>query len=244
MNNSPDWKKDKRRRLLGCSKWLSIFGGILVFGALAMVSMRSFIVEAFNDARHKSFMAPAGKMFAHNADHFYFAAVSDTGARTEPVEEIMNEIRDRIRTAFFNDRLMTSGNVQMTATESLMRGEERMRLLGPVAGRIQTELLGPMIDRVFGLLLRRGKIPPPPKGVGTEIRVEYVSPLAMVQKQQEAQAVLKTVEAASPLVTLDPEAGKVFNAPEIIRKLGKVFGASDVLLRSEAELRKAGGGDA
>ena len=93
MNNSPDWKKDKRRRLLGCSKWLSIFGGILVFGALAMVSMRSFIVEAFNDARHKSFMAPAGKMFAHNADHFYFAAVSDTGARTEPVEEIMNEIR-------------------------------------------------------------------------------------------------------------------------------------------------------
>lgn len=158
--------------------------------------------------------------------------------------EIMNEIRDRIRTAFFNDRLMTSGNVQMTATESLMRGEERMRLLGPVAGRIQTELLGPMIDRVFGLLLRRGKIPPPPKGVGTEIRVEYVSPLAMVQKQQEAQAVLKTVEAASPLVTLDPEAGKVFNAPEIIRKLGKVFGASDVLLRSEAELRKAGGGDA
>ena len=93
MNNSPDWKKDKRRRLLGCSKWLSIFGGILVFGALAMVAMRSFIVEAFNDARHKSFMAPAGKMFAHNADHFYFAAVSDTGARTEPVEEIMNEIR-------------------------------------------------------------------------------------------------------------------------------------------------------
>lgn len=157
--------------------------------------------------------------------------------------EIMNEIRERIRTAFFNDRLMTSGNVQMTATESLMRGEERMRLLGPVAGRIQTELLGPMIDRVFGLLLRRGKIPPPPKDIKEEISVEYVSPLAMIQKQQEAQAVLKTLEAASPVVSLDPEAGKVFNASEIIRKIGKVFGTSEALMRSDAEIKRAGGAD-
>ena len=37
----------------------------------------------------------------------------------------------------------------MTATEVLQRNEEKMRILGPVMGRIQSELLEPMINRVF-----------------------------------------------------------------------------------------------
>ncbi len=166
-----------------------------------------------------------------------------SGANSSIGLDIMNEIRDRIRTAFFNDKLMTTGNVQMTATESLMRGEEKMRLLGPAAGRIQSELLGPMIDRVFGLLLRHGKIPPPPRGIENEVCVEYVSPLAMIQKQQEAQAVLKTLEAASAVIALEPEAAKVFKGDEIIRKIGSVFGTSQSLMRSSAELKNAGAGD-
>lgn len=89
----------KRRRSVWARR-LNILGIVLIFGALVVVSMRSFVVESFNDARHKSFMAPAGKMFAPDAGHFYFAAVSDTGARNEPVERIMNEIRKSLRFDF------------------------------------------------------------------------------------------------------------------------------------------------
>ena len=161
-----------------------------------------------------------------------------SGANSSVGLDIMNEIRERIRAAFFNDRLMSVGNVQMTATESLIRNEEKMRLMGPVAGRIQTELLDPMIDRVFGLLLRHGKIPLPPRGDTAEIGVEYVSPLAMMQKRQEAQAVLRTLEASSPVVSLNPEAGKVFNAEEIVRQIGKMFGAPETAVRSAAEMKR------
>lgn len=76
--------------------------------------------------------------------------------------EIMNEIRSRIKTAFYNDQLTSTENVQMTATEVLQRTEEKMRLLGPVFGRLQTELLGPMMNRIFGLLVRHGKMVLPP----------------------------------------------------------------------------------
>lgn len=93
MNSSQNSTGGGKRRRSVWARRLNILGIVLIFGALVVVSMRSFVVESFNDARHKSFMAPAGKMFAPDAGHFYFAAVSDTGARNEPVERIMNEIR-------------------------------------------------------------------------------------------------------------------------------------------------------
>ena len=40
----------------------------------------------------------------------------------------------------------------MTATEVLQRNEEKMRILGPVLGRLQSELLQPLILRVSIML--------------------------------------------------------------------------------------------
>lgn len=77
-------------------KWrkrLGLCGWGLVFVALFMVSLRSFVVESFNDAEYRSFLAPAGKIFAHDKQKFSFAAVSDTGARNEPIERILEKIR-------------------------------------------------------------------------------------------------------------------------------------------------------
>ena len=78
-------KKWKRR--------LGFYGWGLVFIALFMIALRSFVVEFFENAKYRSFMAPAGKMFAHNQQKFSFAAVSDTGARNEPIERILERIR-------------------------------------------------------------------------------------------------------------------------------------------------------
>mgnify|MGYP005956485543 CR=1 FL=1 len=167
-----------------------------------------------------------------------------SGANSGVGLDIMNEIRQRIRMAFFNDQLMTESGVQMTATEVIQRTEEKMRLLGPVAGRLQTELLGPMIERVFGLLRRHGKIPPPPKsfmnGKSREVHVavEYLSPLAMAQKQLEAQAMVRTLELANGFIGMDPEASAVFNVPEVIRRIGQIYGTGNNFLRSEEEIKE------
>ena len=140
--------------------------------------------------------------------------------------DIMNEIRQRIRAAFYNDRLMNTENVQMTATEVLQRAEEKMRLMGPVFGRLQTELLGPMMTRVFGLLVRHGKMILPPELDFQDVRVEYVSPLSLAQKHLQAQAVMRTLELAGGLLQIQPEAAAVFNVPEAIRKIGEMYGVS------------------
>ena len=61
--------------------------------------------------------------------------------------------RGAIRDAFYVNQLMMQSGTQMTATEVLQRTEEKMRLLGPVLGRLQSELLQPLITRAFNILL-------------------------------------------------------------------------------------------
>ena len=161
-----------------------------------------------------------------------------SGANSSVGLEIMNEIRQRIRTAFYNDRLMNAEIVRMTATEVLQRTEEKTRLMGPVFGRLQTELLDPMMRRVFGLLVRHGKMVLPPGLDYKDVRVEYVSPLSLAQKHLQAQAVMRTLELAGGLLQIQPEAAAVFNAPEAIRKIGEMYGVSGALFNEKTEETK------
>lgn len=156
-----------------------------------------------------------------------------SGANSGIGLDMMNEIRARLRTAFYNDVLVTTKDAAMTATEVLHRNEEKMRLLGPVFGRIQTELLGPMMERVFGLLIRHGKLPPLPDALhGKTPAVSYLSPLTMVQRQVEAQAMIQTLELAEGFLRLQPDAAAVFDVPKTVRKIAAMYGVSDDLIQT------------
>lgn len=128
----------------------------------------------------------------------YWRGDPNQGVMLQPVSmaginalaEDMNAIRTRIMRTFFADLLQVPEKVDMTATEYMQRVQERMRLLGPVIGRLEGEALGPFVERVFGMLMREKLLPPAPKLIQEkEFSVEYVSPIATAQKQGQAQAV-------------------------------------------------------
>ena len=103
--------------------------------------------------------------------------------------------RNAIRAAFYVDQLQLQTGPQMTATEVLQRNEEKMRLLGPVMGRLQSELLQPLIQRSFKLMLRKGRLDVPPEELqGQDIDIEYVSPLAKAQKLTDLQSMMRGLE--------------------------------------------------
>lgn len=157
-----------------------------------------------------------------------------SGANLSVGTEMMNEIRARLRAAFYNDVLLTEQTGRMTATEVVRRNEEKMILLGPVFGRIQTELLGPVIKRVFGLLLRHGKLPPlPAEFEGRLPDVSYLSPLSTAQSQIEARGIVETLETSAGFLKLDPSAAGVFNVPKLVRKVASIYGVSPDLLTTE-----------
>ena len=129
---------------------------------------------------------------------------SGTRDRLEPLQigannplglNMEEQRRGAIRQAFYVDQLLLGQGQNMTATEVLQRNEEKMRLLGPVLGRMQAELLQPLISRSFALLLRSGLLPPAPEELqGQDIDIEYVSPLAKAQKLTDLQAMLRGFE--------------------------------------------------
>lgn len=124
----------------------------------------------------------------------------------------------------------------MTATEVMQRNEEKMRLLAPVLGRLQAEMLRPLIDRVFNILLRDKKLPEPPKQLqGETIDIEYVSPLARSQRQGDVQAILRTMEMIAPLSDRLPVMDHI-DPDMLVKHVTDVLGVPRKVLRSDEEI--------
>ena len=71
--------------------------------------------------------------------------------------------QNKVKEIFYNDQLYLRTNAEMTATEVQKRSEIQMQLMGPWQGRLELELFEPMINRILGILIRQGDVPPPPQ---------------------------------------------------------------------------------
>ena len=141
---------------------------------------------------------------------------SGTGDRVEPLNtgsrpdlglEFIQSRRDHISKTFHVDWLrMAEEGPQMTATEVLQRQEDKMRLMGPMVGRLQTEFLGPLVDRIFNILIRRNVMPGAPVELeGRELTVDYLSPVIRAQKAQLVFNFGRLMEYMAPLGQIKPE---------------------------------------
>ncbi|MBU1249388.1 MAG: head-tail connector protein [Proteobacteria bacterium] len=154
-------------------------------------------------------------------------------------ETMMEGRRQSIRRIFLTDQLQPESAPHMTATETLIRQSEKMRVLGPVLGRMQTEFLGPLIHRVFNIMVRAGELPPLPQGLRrSELEVDYLSPIARAQRQYEAQALALAVQYLSPFVgTSDPyQMMDNFETDRIARHAAELFGTPSDYMRPAQEV--------
>jgi hypothetical protein len=143
--------------------------------------------------------------------------------------------------------LQIVSDTDMTATEVVQRTTERMRLLGPIIGRLESELLGPMIERVFGILSRAGKIPPAPEAIaGRNYAIEFVSPIAMAQKMTEANAFTQTMGVLMPYAeaTQDPSIFKPFKVDKLAPWAWNIFGGDPDLMYTSDEMAEMAEADA
>jgi len=180
---------------------------------------------------------------------YYRAGSSD---RIEPLpirvdlratEDMMAQRRDSIRKIFLGDQLAPEGPA-VTATEAVIRQSEKMRVLGPVLGRLQTEFLSPLIGRVFRIMLRSGALPQFPQGLEPEdLEVRYTSPVARAQKQYEAQGLAQTMEYLAPLVGGSDAFGIMdnFDTDRMARHVAELFGTPSDYMKPEQDVEAARG---
>lgn len=140
------------------------------------------------------------------------------GERPDVGLDFIESRREHISKSFHVDWLQLRDGPQMTATEVLQRQEEKMRLMGPMVGRLQSEFLGPMIDRVFALMLRRNELARPPGELeGVKLHVDYISPVARAQKAQSVFNFTRFLEQMIPLANVKPEIFDNINADGTFR---------------------------
>lgn len=129
----------------------------------------------------------------------------------EMQERKIERLQRAVDTMTFADLFMAITNMEgvqpRNVEELVRRNEEQLTQLGPVTDRANAEFLQVAFDRMFGILLRAGAIPPaPPEIEGMEIKVDFVSVLAQAQKllgistTERAVAFVGNLGAASPEV--------------------------------------------
>jgi hypothetical protein len=115
----------------------------------------------------------------------------------------------------------------MTATEVVERAADMALLLGATYGRLQTELLTPLIKRGYAILRRRGEVPDLPVD-GRIVAIDFRSPLARAQAQRHVQTTLSWLQSVQ---TLGPEAAATVDLGRAARYLGEVLGIPGDLMR-------------
>ena len=144
--------------------------------------------------------------------------------------------RDSIRAVFYVNQLMMQQGPQMTATEVIQRNEEKMRLLGPVLGRLQSELLKPMIDRCFAILLRNNQFAQAPDFLsGQDIEIEYVSPLAKAQKGTELSSITRAIEILGSLANVAPVFDYI-NFDALVKHVADLVGVPQKVLKLQSQV--------
>lgn len=182
-----------------------------------------------------------------------FGAIDDQGRpRAMPFEararvdiglDMMNQRREVINDAFFVTlfRILVE-EPQITATEAMLRAQEKGQLLAPTMGRIQSEMLGSVIEREIDILAHAGELPPMPDLLrefymsGGEHHIEYQSPLNMAQKAGSGVAIMNTMQAIAPLAQIDPKVMMRFNLDKAAERVGRINGVPEDIIRSDEEV--------
>lgn len=155
-----------------------------------------------------------------------------TGARPDLGEDLMAGIRTRIDNAFMKPLIQMIRKDRMTATEVLQVVEEGQRILGPYLGRLKTEDLGPMITRVFNIMLRGGGFAPMPKALaGAQVEIEYVSPAVKAQRVSQARGLAQFMDIVAPLAQINPGLLDNLDADRACRDTADVLGLPKDWLR-------------
>ncbi|MGB4057450.1 MAG: portal protein [Alphaproteobacteria bacterium] len=146
---------------------------------------------------------------------------------------VLDNLQARIRHAMLADRLTPVAGPRMTATEVLERSAEMSLLLGATYGRLQVELLTPLVKRAYAILRRRGEVPDIALD-GRFVTVDYRSPLARAQGQRNIENTLSWIKSVSGM---GAEAVAAVDMAEAARFLGEALGVPSNLIRKSAEVQ-------
>lgn len=162
------------------------------------------------------------------------------------VQMSINEHQQRISRAFYEDLFLMLVNLdrrQITAREIEERHEEKLLALGPVLEQLNQDLLDPLIDITFDIMVQRGMIPDPPEELqGMPLKVEYISIMAQAQKLVGIGGIERFAGFVGSLTQGSPEVLDKVDFDQMVDVYGDITSIAPSIIRADevvAEIRQA-----
>lgn len=175
---------------------------------------------------------------------------SEAGRGLRPLHEVnfslsefVEDIRDhqtRVQRVLFEDlflMLANSDRRQITAREIDERHEEKLLALGPVLEQLNQDLLDPLIEITFNIMLEQGEIPEAPEELaGRDLRVEYISVMAQAQKLVGIGGLERLTQYVTALAPVDPNVMQKFNSMQAIEHYADMVSVPPNVLKSNEDV--------
>lgn len=159
------------------------------------------------------------------------------------------ETRELIRRAFYEDLFLmlarrepagARGIQPITAREVDELHEEKLLVLGPALDRLHDELLDPLIDRVWDILVTAGMLPEPPEELrGANLIPEYTSVLAQAQKLVGVRSLdaflISTVQLGATSPDFAARISAKLDINRIVDEYGDRYSVDPRIIRSDDE---------
>lgn len=134
-----------------------------------------------------------------------FSDGSQVDVALEDIDRLEKSINDAFLITLFQIMVDTP---RMTATEALIRVQEKSMLLTPIVAKQQSEALSPLIERELSILRENHLIDDPPFELGEGddwiYDIMYESPLNKMQESEALVGLNKVITTLSPLAQIDP----------------------------------------
>ena len=164
----------------------------------------------------------------------------ESAGRFDVGQLIKSDLVQSIQKAFYMDQLQLKDSPAMTATETMARMELMQRTLGPTLGRLQSDLLDPLISRTLNILFRSGQLKELPESLkqnGGDIDVSYVGSLSRSQKMDGIANVERYLGLLGGIAQFKPEVLDLFNQDKAARNLGNDLNVPAAYLNSDEDVQ-------
>jgi hypothetical protein len=185
-------------------------------------------------------LAPGGvSRVASTGANAQVRAAYEVNFDTAGVRTDIEAIEQRIASAFYEDVFQAITNIQRANTREIEiqeRVQERMMQMGPVLQQNNSDLYGPLIDRIFAIMWRRGALPEPPEDVqGYPLKVEYTSILQQAQRSSGTDDIEQFFSFIGNGSQLYPTMGDAVNPDKLVDTYAEKRGISPDILTSQEE---------
>ena len=157
-------------------------------------------------------------------------------------ERLIEAKRMGVRQSMFVDLFqILAEDPQKTATEALLRANEKGEQLGPAGAKIESGI-AQGVDREVDIVQRKGAfeagspLEPPASIGGKNVGVSFTGPLARMRRMAELQGVQTVLQMATVVGGYDPQTLARIDGDEVLELSREISGAPRKMFRTDEEV--------